>query len=419
MIYRKTVLENGLRVITEAWPHTEAASVGIWVRTGSRDERPEENGLSHFIEHLVFKGTRRRSALDIVREIESVGGTINAFTAKEYTCFHAKVLDKDLPLALDVLCDLLTEPLFDPVELEKERMVILQEIKMADDVPDDHIYDLFHRSFWGDHPLGLPIIGTKETVSSFSREQIEGFFRRRYTPERMIVAAAGHIEHEEVVREVEKRLGSIPPSDDHRPEPRAEGGKGGVGVEYRELEQVHLCLGVRGIPYAHPNRFAGYVLHTILGGNMSSRLFQEIREKRGLTYSVYSFMNSYRDSGVLGVYAGTTKEELDEVIDLILRELRRMKAGEIEEREVQVAKEYLKGNMVLALESSDGRMSRLAKNEIYFGRHIPLEEALRELDRVDVERVLEATREFFNASFNLVLLGSLKEEEVPLSETSL
>ncbi len=419
MIYRKTVLENGVRVITEAWPHTEAASVGIWVRTGSRDERPEENGLSHFIEHLVFKGTRRRSAFDIVREIESVGGTINAFTAKEYTCFHAKVLDKDLPLALDVLCDLLTEPLFDPVELEKERMVILQEIKMADDVPDDHIYDLFHRSFWGDHPLGLPIIGTKETVSSFSREQIEGFFRRRYTPERMIVAAAGHIEHEEVVREVEKRLGSIPPSDDHRPEPRAEGGKGGVGVEYRELEQVHLCLGVRGIPYAHPNRFAGYVLHTILGGNMSSRLFQEIREKRGLTYSVYSFMNSYRDSGVLGVYAGTTKEELDEVIDLILRELRRMKAGEIEEREVQVAKEYLKGNMVLALESSDGRMSRLAKNEIYFGRHIPLEEALRELDRVDVERVLEATREFFNASFNLVLLGSLKEEEVPLSETSL
>ena len=419
MIYRKTVLENGLRVITEAWPHTEAASVGIWVRTGSRDERPEENGLSHFIEHLVFKGTRRRSALDIVREIESVGGTINAFTAKEYTCFHARVLDKDLPLALDVLCDLLTEPLFDPVELEKERMVILQEIKMADDVPDDHIYDLFHRSFWGDHPLGLPIIGTKETVSSFSREQIEGFFRRRYTPERMIVAAAGHIEHEEVVREVERRLGSIPPSDDHRPEPRAEGGKGGVGVEYRELEQVHLCLGVRGIPYAHPNRFAGYVLHTILGGNMSSRLFQEIREKRGLTYSVYSFMNSYRDSGVLGVYAGTTKEELDEVIDLILRELRRMKAGEVEEREVQVAKEYLKGNMVLALESSDGRMSRLAKNEIYFGRHIPLEEALRELDRVDVERVLEASREFFNASFNLVLLGSLKEEEVPLSETSL
>ena len=419
MIYRKTVLENGLRVITEAWPHTEAASVGIWVRTGSRDERPEENGLSHFIEHLVFKGTRRRSALDIVREIESVGGTINAFTAKEYTCFHARVLDKDLPLALDVLCDLLTEPLFDPVELEKERMVILQEIKMADDVPDDHIYDLFHRSFWGDHPLGLPIIGTKETVSSFSREQIEGFFRRRYTPERMIVAAAGHIEHEEVVREVERRLGSIPPSDDHRPEPRAEGGKGGVGVEYRELEQVHLCLGVRGIPYAHPNRFAGYVLHTILGGNMSSRLFQEIREKRGLTYSVYSFMNSYRDSGVLGVYAGTTKEELDEVIELILRELRRMKAGEVEEREVQVAKEYLKGNMVLALESSDGRMSRLAKNEIYFGRHIPLEEALRELDRVDVERVLEASREFFNASFNLVLLGSLKEEEVPLSETSL
>ncbi len=419
MIYRKTVLENGLRVITEVWPHTEAASVGIWVITGSRDERPEENGLSHFIEHMVFKGTRRRSALDIVREIESVGGTINAFTAKEYTCFHAKVLGKDLPLALDVLCDLLTEPLFDPVELEKERMVILQEIKMAEDVPDDHIYDLFHRSFWGDHPLGFPIIGTKETVSSFSREQIDEFFRRRYTPERMIVAAAGQIEHEEVVREVERRLGSIPPSDDHRPQQMAEGGKGGVGVEYRELEQVHLCLGVRGIPYAHPNRFAGYVLHTILGGNMSSRLFQEIREKRGLTYSVYSFMNSYRDSGVLGVYAGTTKEELDEVIDLILRELRRMKAGEIEEREVKVAKEYLKGNMVLALESSDGRMSRLAKNEIYFGRYIPLEEALRELDRVDVARVLEATREFFNASFNLVLLGSLKEEEVPLSETSL
>jgi len=412
--YKKTTLKNGIRVVTESVPSFESVSLGIWITTGSRDETAKENGLSHFIEHLLFKGTEKRSAFDISREIESVGGSINAFTGREYTCFHAKVLHKDVALAIDILADILANPVFDPQEIEKERMVVLQEIKMVEDTPDDYIHDLFYRSFWGDHPLGYPITGMEENVLSFHREQIVAFFRGKYTPSKMVVAAAGRLNHQQLVDMVETQLGHLHPGPSGQRREIAEGGKARINVKHRELEQVHFCLGTKGIPYGHRLRFAGHTLNTLLGGNMSSRLFQEIREKRGLTYSIYSFLNSYADAGLFGVYAGTTKDELQEVVALILQELRTIKAGRIQMDDLLAAKEYLRGSMILSLESSDGRMSRLAKNEIYLGRHIPLEEALQELEGVSGQDIADVAKEMLDSdTLCLTLLGTIEEGELP------
>ena len=410
----KTVLRNGIRVVTESLPYVESVAVGIWVEVGSRDEAIDERGLCHFIEHTVFKGTERRSALEIVKEIEAVGGSINAFTSKEYTCFHAKVLKGDLPLALDVLSDLLSRPLFDPEEVEREKMVVLQEIKLTEDTPEEHIHDLFNRSFWGDHPLGVPIAGEEGTVKAFSRDKVLDFFARHYRAPRMVVAAAGNLRHEEVVEVVEACLGHLPEGGGELQRRSPERVEGGLKVFEKELEQVHLCLGVRAPSHTDPRRFPVMVLNTLLGGNMSSRLFQEVREKRGLTYSIYSFFNTYADAGVLGVYAGTTPEELPEVLELISKELKGLREGRLSEGEVAVAKEYLKGGMVLSLENPEGRMARLAKNEIYFGRYIPPKETLREIDGVSLEKILEVGEEFLDGSRPcLVMLGEVQGGELP------
>lgn len=409
----KTVLQNGIRVVTESLPHVESVAVGIWVEVGSRDESIDESGLCHFIEHAVFKGTERRSALQIVKEIEAVGGTINAFTSKEYTCFHAKVLKRNLPLALDVLSDMLSRPLFDPEEVEREKMVVLQEIKQTEETPEEYIHDLFNRSFWGDHSLGAPITGEEETVKAFSRDKVLEFFARHYRAPRMVVAAAGNLRHEEVVELVEAYLGHLPEGGGelHRRSP--ERVKGGLKVFGKELEQVHLCLGVRAPSHTDPRRFPIMVLNTLLGGNMSSRLFQEVREKRGLAYSIYSFFNTYADVGVLGVYAGTTPEELPEVLELISKELRELGEGKLSEGEVAMAKEYLKGGMVLSLENPEGRMVRLAKNEIYFGRYIPPEETLRQIEGVSLQEVLEVGRELLDGSRPcVVMLGEVQEGQL-------
>jgi predicted Zn-dependent peptidase len=412
--YQKTTLHNGIRVVTEAIPTFDAVSLGIWITTGSRDEGAGERGLSHFIEHLLFKGTEKRSAFDISRDIESVGGSINAFTGKEYTCFHAKVLKRDTALAVDILADIVAHSLFDPQEIERERMVVVQEIKMVEDTPDDYIHDLFHRSFWADHPLGYPITGLKENVLSFQREEITAFLRKHYTPDRMIVAAAGNLDHQHMVDLIEKQLGHL--QDRTFPSQRegTHGGKTRMQVAYRELEQVHLCLGTEGIPYSHRLRFAGHTLNTLLGGNMSSRLFQEVREKRGLTYSIYSFLSNYMDTGLFGVYAGTTKDELQEVIALILQELQTIRAGRIRAEDLSASKEYLRGGMILSLEGSDGRMGRLAKDEICFGRHIPLGEVLRDLDEVSEGAIIEVAQEMLDSHpLCLTLLGPVEEGELP------
>ena len=411
---QKTTLPNGIRVVTEAIPTLDSVSIGIWIATGSRDEGPGERGLSHFIEHLLFKGTQKRSAFDISRDIESVGGTINAFTGKEYTCYHAKVLTRDTPLAVDILADIVAHSAFDPQEIERERMVVVQEIKMVEDTPDDYIHDLFHRSFWGDHPLGYPITGLQENVLSFQRDHITAFVQRRYTPDRMIVAAAGDLDHKQFVELIEAQLGGLQANSSPSPREGAKGCTTRMQVAYRDLEQVHVCLGTVGIPYDHRLRFAGHTLNTLLGGNMSSRLFQEVREKRGLTYSIYSFLSTYADTGLFGVYAGTTKDELQEVVDLTLQELQAIQAGKIREEDLSAAKEYLRGGMILSMEGSDGRMSRLAKDEICFGRHIPLEEVLGELDAVSQGSITEVVHEMLDShSLCLTLLGPLKEKELP------
>jgi predicted Zn-dependent peptidase len=411
--YQKTTLPNGIRVVTEAIPSADSVSMGIWIATGSRDEGPAERGLSHFIEHLLFKGTQRRSAFDISRDIESVGGTINAFTGKEYTCYHAKVLKRDTPLAVDILADIVAHSVFHPQEIERERMVVVQEIKMVEDTPDEYIHDLFHRSFWGDHPLGYPITGLMKTVLSFQRDQITAFVQGRYTPDRMIVAAAGDLEHKQFVDLIETQLGGLQANSSPSPREGAHGCRSRLHVASRDLEQVHFCLGTVGIPYSHRLRFAGYALNTLLGGNMSSRLFQEVREKRGLTYSIYSFLSTYMDAGLFGVYAGTTKDELQEVVDLILQELRAIQGGEIREEDLSAAKEYLRGNVILSLEGTDGRMSRLGKDEICFSRHIPLEEVLRELAGVSADAIAEVVHEMLDFHpLCFTLLGPVTEGEL-------
>ncbi len=405
--YRKTVLDNGIKVITEQIPYLKSVSIGVWVTTGSRDEHPEENGISHFIEHLLFKGTERRTAFDIAKEIDSVGGTLNAFTGREYTCFYAKVIDKNLPLAVDLLSDIFLSSLMDPKDIEKERMVILQEIKMVEDTPDDYVHDLFNRACWGNHPLGFPIFGTTERVQSFTRDQIDQFFKDNYQPDRILVCAAGNLEHRVLVDAIGSTFGKI--SRTGVPQKRSKPNSiCTTGVWKRDLEQVHFCLGTKGLQYNHSLRFASYVLNTILGGGMSSRLFQEIRENRGLAYSVYSYLPTYIDTGLVVVYAGTTEASFQEVIELILQEFRRLKKEPFKNGELETAKEQLKGNLLLSLESSDNLMTRLAKNEIYFGSYLAVENILKGIDAVEEEVVRRLASDIFDERyFCLTILGPM------------
>ena len=323
----KTVLDNGIRIVSHEMPEHRSVSLGIWVENGSRHESEAENGLSHFIEHLLFKGTARRSAAQIAEEMDAVGGVLNAFTSKEHTCYYAKVLDENLPLAIDLLTDIFLHSSFEAEEIERERSVILQEISQAEDTPDDYVHDLFNLDFFKDHPIGRPICGREQTVNGFRREDILGFFRSRYQPRRVIVSAAGNFRHSALVDEIGARLGVVHGSTDSdwalsvNGESAPEMGSG-IFPHAKSLEQVHLCLGVAGISQAHPKRYIAYVLNTLLGGGMSSRLFQEIREKRGKAYSVYSFSSSYKDVGYFGVYAGTSLESTEEVVELIVKELR-------------------------------------------------------------------------------------------------
>jgi predicted Zn-dependent peptidase len=405
--YQKTVLDNGIKVITEEIPFLKSVSIGVWVVTGSRDEQPHENGISHFIEHLLFKGTERRTAFDLAKEIDSVGGTLNAFTGREYTCFYAKVIDKNLPLAIDLLSDIFIHSLMDPKDVEKERMVILQEIKMVEDTPDDYIHDLFNRVCWGEHPLGFPIFGTSELVQSFSRDQIYHFFKEHFQPNRIIICAAGNLQHQEVVDWIEKTFGQISKSDKVRERIRPNS-ISATNIWKRELEQVHFCLGTKGLQYNHSLRFASYVLNTILGGGMSSRLFQEIRENRGLAYSVYSYLPTYIDTGLVVVYAGTNEGSFQEVIELILKEFVRLKKEPFKGGELETAKEQLKGNLLLSLESSDNLMTRLAKNEIYFESYLPVEKILEGIDGVGEEMARSLASDIFDERFFcLTVLGPM------------
>jgi predicted Zn-dependent peptidase len=391
----KETLPNGLVVITEPMQHVHSVSVGIWVRSGSRREPPELNGVSHFIEHMVFKGTRRRTAEDIAREVDSVGGMLDAFTAKEMVCFNTKVLGEHLPRAFDILADMVLEPKFDQEDIAREQSVILEEIRMTQDNPEDLVHELFNQNFWTPHALGKPILGTPETVSSFTRDGLQQWFRSSYAPNNLVITAAGNLKHGQMVELVTERfadLASVPDGASEaapRPAPH-------VTLRSKpQLEQVHLCIGVEAFPMTDRRRFAVSVLNNVLGGGMSSRLFQNIRERMGLAYAIFSELNSYRDAGVLSVYAGTSLETTSKLLRCVLDEFRRLRDERLTEDELRRAKDHLKGATLLALESSGQRMNSLARYHIYFDRHFAPQELIEMLEAVTADEIQAIAQEFF------------------------
>jgi predicted Zn-dependent peptidase len=402
------VLPNGLVVVTEHMRHVRSVSVGIWIRNGSRREVPEENGLAHFLEHMVFKGTERRSAEAIAREMDSVGGMLDAFTSKEQICFNAKVLDEHLPIAFDIISDLVLRPRFDSEDVAKERLVVLEEIKMDLDNPEYLLHEIFTRGFWPEHPLGRPILGTPETVRAFSTEVLQNRFREWFAPDHLLITAAGNVTHEQVLKLVENEFGHLKPQsvlEDHS----APSTGAPIHLERKNnLEQVHLCLGVPSLPISHDRRFGVAVLNNLLGGGMSSRLFQNIREKRGLAYAVFSEVTPYSDAGMFTVYAGTARETIGQVVDLTVAELRSMKESLVTEEELLRAKNHLKGSLMLSLESTSSRMSNLARQELYFGRFFSLDEILASIDAVTREELQALAQEFFRTELiSATVLGPL------------
>ncbi|HEX2714114.1 MAG TPA: pitrilysin family protein [Candidatus Acidoferrales bacterium] len=405
---QKEVLPNGLVVITETMPHLRSLSAGIWIRTGSRRESPELNGISHFIEHMVFKGTERRTAEEIARTIDSLGGMLDAFTAKEMICFNVKVLDEHLPIAFDVLADMVLRPRFDEEDIGKEKQVVVEEIKMDQDNPDYLVHEIFTQNFWRGHSLGKPILGTRETVKQFTRESLFGCFRQWYTPNNTVITAAGHLEPGRLMDLVAGEFGELRPAADgfadSAPRPHARI----TTRTKRELEQVHICLGVPSYPMAHERRFAAAVLNNILGSGMSSRLFQNIREKQGLAYAVFSELSPYRDTGLLSIYAGTALETAGQVVRLVAEEFRNLKQQPVSEEELRRAKDNLKGSLVLSLESTGARMSNLARQEMYFGRFFSTDELLASIEGVTREEVQQIAQEFFQPDhIAATVLGNL------------
>ena len=388
MIVRE-VFANGLRLVTESMPDVRSVSVGVWLTRGSRHEDGERTGIAHFVEHMLFKGTARRTAEDIAQAIDSIGGQLDAFTAKECASYYIKVLDEHLPRAFDILSDLVLNPAFRDEDIEREKKVVLEEIKMVEDTPDDLVHELFTQQFWQGHPLGRPILGTRETVEQLTRESLREYFRRAYAARNFIISAAGNLEHDRVRELVSGAFGVLPvegqPVQSSAPVVVPK-----LIVRNKEFEQSHVCLGASSYPQDHEDRYVSYILNTVLGGSMSSRLFQNVREKRGLAYAVASSLSAYRDAGSLTVYAGCDTQVVGEVIDLVVEELRGIKAAPMPEMELRRAKDHLKGSLMLSLENTASRMSHLARQELYFERQFGLDETLAGVESVtadDVQRV--------------------------------
>ena len=404
----REVLPNGLTVLTERMEHIRSVSIGIWLRTGSRHEDAPANGISHFLEHMVFKGTKTRTAEDIAREVDSIGGNMDAFTAKECICFNIKVLDEHLPLALELLSDLVLHPTFAEEEITRERGVILEEIKMDEDNPDYLVHEIFTQSFWKDHPLGRPIAGTKETVRGFDRKLVEDYYHRHIYPGNLIIAAAGSLEHSHLLELVSERFSKLPRGTNgwHDTAPKIESRI--ILRNKKALEQVQICVGVPSHPISHELRYASYVLNTLLGGGMSSRLFQNIRERQGLAYAIFSELNPFRDTGCLSVYAGTSRESAPKLVNSVIGEFRRLKDEGVPEDEVKRAKDQLKGNLMLSLESSTSRMSNLARQEMYFDRFFSLDEIIERIQRVTAEDLRSLSQEYFQSDkIAVTFLGNL------------
>jgi predicted Zn-dependent peptidase len=409
---RRTVLPGGLRVVTEAMPGVRSATLGVWVGVGSRDESPRLSGASHFLEHVLFKGTHERSALDISAALDAVGGELNAFTSKEYTCFHARVIDEDLPTAIDVVTDMVSSSLIASADIEAERDVILDEIAMHDDDPDDVVHNLFQERLWEGTPLGRPVIGSVESISSLSRAQVAGYYRRRYRADNTVVAVAGNVDHSSVVRQVRKAFGRTDFLRDADTRPRspragtaAVPARSGTVIRRRGTEQASFVLGVPGIRRTDARRYALGVLNVVLGGGPSSRLFQEVRERRGLAYSVYSYIGHYADTGMFGVAAGCLPKKVDSVLDICRAELARVADEGVTEAELELGKGQLKGASVLGLEDSGARMARVAKAELLHGELVGLDELLRRVDAVTLDDVRALAQTMLESAPTLAVVG--------------
>ena len=405
-----TTLNNGIRILTKKMPHVRSVVMGVWVNVGARDEADSENGISHFIEHMIFKGTEKRTGYQIAKEFDAIGGLTNAYTSMEHTCYHAKVLDTHLPIMVEILSDIFLNSQFQERDVQTERPVILQEIGMVEDTPDEFVHLLAGNGLWGDNPLGRSILGTRENILAFNANSIREFFHRLYLPNRIVISAAGNLEHQQMVDLIGPTFEAVLWGDQfpRRITPKS---RSMVGLHHRDLEQVHICMVNRGMSITDPRRYACSLMNTILGGNMSSRLFQEIREKRGLAYAVYSFIASHIDTGMFGIYAGVGADNTHECIELILKELRRLKTEKVESSELRGAKEYTKGNLLLASESVDNQMARLAQNEIHFGRYVPLREIVDNIESVVAEDIMELAQTLFiDDQLVLTMLGPVSDK---------
>lgn len=412
-MYRKDTLSNGIRVVSETLPKSRSVSIGVWVKVGSRHEPQEIGGISHFIEHLFFKGTAKRSAKDIAIEMDSLGGEMNAFTSQETTTFYAKVVDEHLPVAIDILSDILLGSKFDPVEMEKERKVILEEIKSVEDTPDDYIHELLTSTVWPDHPLGRPILGTKETIKALKHIDIISYIDKYYCPREIIISVAGNFEHARLIELLDASFGKLARTGVAKQE-AVPVFTHSVAVRKKQLEQVQICIGCKGIQFAHEDRYVISALNTVLGNSMSSRLFQEVREQNALAYSIYSYVTSYRDSGLLTVYAGADPANALEVVRLVLKEFRKIEDDGITQAEELRVRNQIKGNLILSLESSNSHMSRLARQEMYFGKYHSMDDIIKGVEKVTAEQVQRLAQQLFKRNnITLTILGPLSGSDVP------
>ena len=411
---KKHILNNGICIVSEDIPSFYSITVGIWIKNGSRYEDKYTNGISHFIEHMTFKGTKRRTARQIAEEMDSIGGQLDAFTGREYTCFYAKIMDKHLPTALDILSDILLNSSFETSEIEKEKNVVLEEIKMYVDSPDEFVHDLCAQALWGEHSLGMPILGTKENVLDISREKIKNFFDIQYGPKNILVSLAGNLQHDNVIKLIDeyfgKHLSDVIPLTINTPDAKVN-----KKIVTKDLEQVHICLGTKGVSFADDSRHILSILNTILGGSMSSRLFQEVREKRGLAYSIGSYYDSYVDTGTIVIYAATSVEKVNELLKIIVQEIMNLREEFVSDNELKRAKEQLKGNFILAMESTSNRMIKLAKQESYFGKTFTVDEILSEVDKVKKEDIKKLANDLFKLeSFSLAAVGPIDAQNISI-----
>ena len=411
VVVNKTLLANNVRIVTKQIPHARSVSMGVWVNVGARDESNDESGLSHFIEHMIFKGTRRRTAFQIAKEFDSIGGHTNAFTTMETTCYHAKVLDVHLETMVDILSDIFLNSIFSPEEIDRERPVIMQEISMVEDTPDEYVHVLLGGNFWGDNPLGRSILGSRENILRFDTDVVRLFFKYFYQPDRIVVSAAGKLDHDRLVDLIGPAFESIR-SHDAFPARITPESRSMVNLHYRDQEQVHICIGANGLSVTDPQRYAYSLLNTIFGGNMSSRLFQEIRERRGLAYSIYSFTSSHVDTGMTGVYAGVDPNRALETVDVVLAEMRRLKNTPVDPSELKGAMAFITGNILLSSESVENQMVRLAQNEIHFGRTVPLQEIVDNIESVTADDMLDLAKTIFRENrIALTMLGPATDRQ--------